>query len=117
MEYHFECVEQYAIHEFGHVLGFDHEWLHPKTPRACLETMGRMGRPFVSPAVRQPEKYWIIDPDHYDADSIMTYGRACADVTGVRFGSERPSPTDRAAVRAAYPPADGTEAEGSGGGL
>jgi hypothetical protein len=96
MGYSFECVEQYAIHELGHVLGFVHEWRHPNTPAGCeiersisTEPDGGVG--------------FAVSSQTYDWDSIMTYTDACAHVTGVRFGSPNLSPTDIAGLEAAYP--------------
>src|SRR5438105_1903322 len=37
MQYDYSCVEQYAIHEFGHALGFLHEWYNPATPASCTQ--------------------------------------------------------------------------------
>lgn len=98
MEYRFDCVEQYAIHEFGHVLGFVHEWRHPNKPAGCNDDPTR-SEPLV--AAGSPD-HVIVSPS-YDWDSIMTYTDACAHVTGVRFGSPDLSPTDIAGVSAAYP--------------
>lgn len=100
MAYRFECVEQYAIHEFGHVLGFQHEWHHPKKPEGCTE-----GR--AEPLPDDPADFSVVGAA-YDWDSIMTYTDACAQVTGVRFGSPRLSPGDVAGLEAAYPRAGPT---------
>ena len=98
MEYRFDCVEQYAIHEFGHVLGFAHEWRHPNKPRGCNDDP-KHSEPLIADAGTD----FVIASPAYDWDSIMTYTDACADVTGVRFGSTNLSPTDIAGVSAAYP--------------
>ena len=37
LEYHYDCAIQYALHEFGHALGFLHEWEKPSAPQACLD--------------------------------------------------------------------------------
>ena len=100
MEYRFSCVEQYAIHEFGHAIGFLHEWQHPLTPGDCSTTRSVDEQPVGATDTR----YDIVNPGTYDWDSIMTYDDACAHVTGERFGSENLDSTDRAGVAAAYPP-------------
>ncbi len=101
----YDCVEQYAIHEFGHVLGFKHEWTHPLRPSGCTN------RPSTETIITSNHEKWfshskgytIIHPDDYDLDSIMTYDSGCADVTGERFGSTNLSIYDMQGVRDAYP--------------
>lgn len=105
MSYRFDCVEQYSIHEFGHILGFEHEWRHPSTPAACLAERNEAVVPpgSYSSAFEYPAFAYTIVSDECDMNSIMTYDDACADVTGVRFGSPNLSPTDGAGVTAVYP--------------
>lgn len=105
--YRFDCVEQYAIHEFGHILGFDHEWLHPATPVGCASANGPGDQPLaadqVSADANGTSAYY--SPNTVmDRSSIMTYTTACADVNGVRFGSPVPDVNDRVAIMAMYPP-------------
>jgi hypothetical protein len=95
MEYRFDCVEQYAIHEFGHVLGFEHEWRHPERPSGCAE---RAGEGTLPPSVRS--SYYLTAG--FDRNSIMVYDTDCANVQGVRFGNTRLSPRDVEAVNAMY---------------
>jgi hypothetical protein len=104
MEYRFDCVEQYAIHEFGHVLGFDHEWPHPQRPSSCPASDERI----LSSGSTYPNNtgYTIVNPSNYDMDSIMTYVDGCADVTGERFGSTNLSSWDDLGLRTVYPPPD-----------
>jgi hypothetical protein len=96
--YRFDCVEQYAIHEFGHALGFHHEWLHPDTPTSCSSIRGESEQPVAWDDTR----YTIVSVD-YDWDSIMTYDTQCSDGTGVRFGSTTSSPTDSEGIQQVYP--------------
>jgi hypothetical protein len=106
VEYSYDCVEQYAIHEFGHALGFLHEWKHPLTPSKCQAFKGESVVSAADSSATYPtdKSYVIVNPDDYDSNSIMTYDGDCADVTGVRFGSENLSPYDIQGVKAVYPP-------------
>jgi hypothetical protein len=101
--YTFDCAEQYGIHEFGHVLGFAHEWESPAKPSTCIETSfsGSHATYFdlaFETTIVNPQSY------QYDWDSIMTYNSDCAHVTGVRFGSKRLSQWDILGVQAVYAP-------------
>ena len=112
-EYNFDCAEQYSVHEFGHALGFLHEWVHPKTSQlaptcyqsTCLDgDIYKLGCP----------EFWesfvgtVPQPDKFDYDSIMTYEGGekgdCAHVTGTRFGSPTLSQIDIEGLQIAYPP-------------
>ena len=53
------CIRATAAHEFGHVLGFDHEQLRPDTPASC-----------VTPA---PPGNGDTTFGAWDLDSIMNY--------------------------------------------
>lgn len=107
MRYDFDCAEQYAIHEFGHVLGLLHEWSSPAKPDGCGKVERRTygGPPLCQTQGTTPgvNECYIPNPTSYDWNSIMTYDSECADVTGVRFGSPVPTATDYAAVAAVYP--------------
>jgi hypothetical protein len=107
VEYSYDCVEQYAIHEFGHALGFLHEWTHPLTSSTCRATQTEhlVSEGEYSTTYPTDKSYVIVNPSDYDANSIMTYGDDCADVSGVRFGSENLSPYDIEGVKAVYTPA------------
>lgn len=92
-EYSFDCAREYAVHEFGHALGFKHEWHHPQTPSSCGNA-----DPFPDDG-----RYVFADWLNYDWDSVMTYEDDCADVSGVRFGSRSLSYIDQMGARLAYP--------------
>ncbi len=102
MEYSFACVEQYAIHEFGHTLGFQHEWIHPDTPAACSDYEQEALVTNYSSTFDVGRDYTVVNAN-YDWDSIMTYDLECAHITGVRFGSENIDEWDVAGVEAVYP--------------
>ena len=104
-EYSYRCVEQYAIHEFGHVLGFQHEWRHPLVPPNCADRNPLDANRF---AHHYPNRAGntIVNPQ-YDFDSIMTYTGGCVDKDGVRFGSTNLSPADIIGVSTIYPPRAG----------
>jgi hypothetical protein len=117
--YSFDCVEQYAIHEFGHALGFLHEWeWHPSTPQACInnrldaqkndptvtDLWNRLNPNEYSSVFDSARQYTITSPT-YDFDSIMTYHDPdCSHKTGVRFGSTNLSTTDILGVTTVYQP-------------
>jgi hypothetical protein len=113
MEYRFSCAREYAVHEFGHAIGFLHEWQHPYTPSSCSRTRDADEQP-LRPGF---DLYWdTYDPgyDYYipnlyrdfDRDSIMTYEEECADVTGERFGSRNLDFWDQAGGTKVYPPVE-----------
>ncbi len=100
--YEFDCVQQYGIHELGHVLGFAHEWLHPATPAGCASVTPSGERPI---APGDPD--YTITEAGFDFESLMTYNHGdneeCAAVTGVRFGSPNLSLGDRVGAQLVYP--------------
>jgi hypothetical protein len=101
VEYSFACAEQYAIHELGHVIGFQHEWLHPRRPASCPQndtTVTNYGTTYPNNFF-----YTIVNPSSYDWDSIMNYWDGCVNQTGVRFGSENLSSIDILGVATIYP--------------
>ncbi len=112
MEYRFSCVREYGVHEFGHAIGFHHEWKHPYTPSTCSSTRGSE-QPLNGSFDLFSDSY---DPSSnydytianlyrdFDRDSIMTYDKECADVTGERFGSRDLDLWDRIGVTKLYPP-------------
>ncbi|WP_437320786.1 hypothetical protein [Sorangium sp. So ce385] len=106
VEYSFDCVEQYAIHEMGHAIGFMHEWHHPLVPSGCSQ---RQPLPASDVASGWPSsrRYIVVNPGFYDYDSIMTYWGGCSDQDGVRFGSESLDAVDIQAVATVYPPVAG----------
>jgi hypothetical protein len=118
MEYRFSCVREYAVHEFGHVIGFAHEWQHPQTPLSCSRTQKDEDGNLIEQPVRPSRDLYsdTYDPRNFDwtianlysggfdRDSIMTYGEPCADVTGERFGSRNLDSWDRIGVTKVYPP-------------
>ncbi|MEQ1932012.1 MAG: M12 family metallopeptidase [Parvularculaceae bacterium] len=110
----FRCIEQYGLHEFGHAIGFYHEFDRADRPAACAANTGgaspigntitSIGQPWqsVSGAVT------VFGP--YDRTSIMSYDNDCtdydphdADSKTVRFGQSVLSAQDRLAVQAVYP--------------
>lgn len=106
VKYRWTCVEQYAIHEFGHILGFAHEWQHPKVSEECRKADVTSGEPIAAAsgsAWPTTQPWYVPYPEAYDRDSIMVYDTRCADVTGRRFGSENLSAKDQAAAATVYP--------------
>jgi hypothetical protein len=105
-EVRFSCVEQYAIHEFGHIIGFEHEWRHPERPGSCTN---REASEYVLSQYQlsDTERYgtfFVPNRNDYDWKSIMTYDTGCAYVEGERFGSPNLSPTDLNALLTVYSP-------------
>jgi hypothetical protein len=93
-----ECFSQYAIHEFGHVLGFEHE--QDRWDRPCGCNSGgdtSYGVPFV---------YYPPMGSYgtYDQTSIMAYGDACtpSNSGSVRFGSPNVSSIDIGGLQSVY---------------
>ncbi len=74
-------IRNTMLHEFGHVLGFRHEQIHPKSPSQCRE---------------EDQNYRPITD--YDIDSIMHY-KSCG---GTGFG-DRLSPLDQDGAAQMYP--------------
>ena len=99
VEFEYDCVEQYARHEFGHSLGFLHEWYHPDTPEPCasynpdtdtdnpntpeveathrkslaVKAPATWGATYDTNAQGVPLKDYTIPNGDYDRTSIMTY--------------------------------------------
>jgi hypothetical protein len=107
-EYRYSCVEQYAIHEVGHGIGFLHEWMHPLTATECSSTRPDDEQPLnaseTSINFSDPASYTVVNPDAYDRNSLMTYDDQCADVSGERFGSPNLSDIDIMGAKEVYPP-------------
>lgn len=93
-----KCAKQYAIHEFGHVIGFDHGFDRWDRPCGCELTSETL---FGTPYLYSPD---LGDFGGYDDKSIMTYGEDCiaGDSDSVRFGGSNLSAGDIAAVRLIY---------------
>jgi|GEM_PF-3693526 len=93
------CFDQYAIHEFGHVLGFQHEQDRWDRPCGC-ETGGQTLYPSTTVAYVPG----IGDYGGFDNKSIMVYGGECRDgsSTSVRFGSPTVDSVDITALRQYY---------------
>lgn len=92
VQYRYDCVEQYAIHELGHVMGLSHEWSHPLAPASCGERSPLAPGTYLD-VYSSSVSATVVNPQ-YDWDSIMTYVDGCVHQSGVRFGSKRPSDAD-----------------------
>jgi hypothetical protein len=62
--YYYDCLEYYAVHEFGHVLGFLHEQDRPEAPERCPDGSDQHTQTKVGDGVS-------LGP--YDPNSIMNY--------------------------------------------
>lgn len=97
-EYRFSCIEQFSIHEFGHTLGFRHEWARDDPPDGCKQ----------EGSLVLPNPGYIATNSEYDLNSMMAYKDECASVNQdageERFGSTNLSPDDIIGVQTAYPP-------------
>jgi hypothetical protein len=104
--YDIACAREYAAHEFGHVLGFQHEWYHPLTPSTCTNDDGvsPLGPADLTDTWVDDGRYTISNRVQFDRESLMVYGSDCANVTGERFGSPGLSPFDAEGLRRIYPP-------------
>lgn len=108
--YSFDCVERFAIHEFGHNLGFSHEWFHYNKPQDCTNigdetamTADEAQSSYDHSRASQLKTYTVISPT-YDYDSMMAYlPPECATSGFLRFGGANLSSTDRAGVEQIYP--------------
>ena len=102
----FSCAQQYAIHEFGHALGFAHEHLHPRAAAVGCRHQAASAQGFN-----------FANPNQFDFTSMMTYdfsdpgvnGAACVDhrSQGVRFGGVNLSVIDEAALHMEFPAVPG----------
>lgn len=61
-----KCTRAYGVHEFGHILGFDHEQYHPQGPPSCED------QPYKFPATGSGAAQWLC-PQGYDRKSVMNY--------------------------------------------
>lgn len=93
------CFDQYAIHEFGHVLGFQHEQDRWDRPCGC-ETGGQT----LYPSATYVYVPGVGDYGGFDNRSIMVYGAECRDPSSssVRFGSPTVDSVDITAVQQYY---------------
>ena len=103
--YDFACAREYATHEFGRVAGFVNEWYSPATPEGCLQSRGdhRLPPGTYSSTLDPSFPFMVTNPADYDWNSVLVYGDACANVSGVRFGSPTLSEKDRTGLATAYP--------------
>jgi hypothetical protein len=105
-DHSFDCLEQYGIHEFGHVLGFVHEMDRPDKPKTCTTGYNDTPNDYtpIRPlAKKRPEN--CETAEQYDCRSIMAYWEGCIirEEGSVRFGTKTLSPTDVQAVKEIYP--------------
>jgi Astacin (Peptidase family M12A) len=84
------CIKSIAAHEFGHILGFDHEQLRKDAPQACIDHLKQSDDWEVTDRVPTP-----LTP--YDPNSIMNYCNAIYNNNG------RLSPNDITAAKILFP--------------
>jgi hypothetical protein len=60
------CTRNYAVHEFGHILGFDHEQYHPDGPPECNGDKYHFAKTGLNAAK------WLCSKG-YDDESVMNY--------------------------------------------
>jgi hypothetical protein len=60
------CTRNYGVHEFGHIIGFDHEQYHPNGPANCNDES------FHFAATGPGAAKWKCSHD-YDDESLMNY--------------------------------------------
>jgi hypothetical protein len=108
-EYKYDCMEQFALHEFGHAIALKHEWLHPLTPESCSSTRNTTEQPLpvnITSPIFGEKDYTVVNTDMYDWYSVMTYDKECANGDGDFYGSQELSPVDILGVKEVYPPPD-----------
>ena len=79
---HLQCLKEYAVHEFGHVIGFGHEHARGDTPSACSE--------------REAPSPTLVPYGPYDPRSVMNY------CSTPRLGGGVLSDSDKQWARLAY---------------
>jgi hypothetical protein len=102
-----KCINEYGVHELGHLIGFNEEFDRDDRPPTCTGAGTKIDHhiPVNGPLNFRPLSGTVAIGD-YDRTSIMQYDDKCSDFDPdtVRFGSTGLSATDRAAVQILYPP-------------